>query len=277
MKDFISVIITTRNRKYKAERAVKSVINQSISNYEIIVVDDCSKDQTSLYLKTKFPMIKIITNKVNLGGSASRNIGVKYSKGNYLSFLDDDDSYYPKKLEIQYNLCSSNKNLSLVTSRYNIISKDFERASNDYSKLVNKKLYFKNIYGGTSTYFTSKIYYDLVGGFDENLKSAQDWDFAYRMSKYGKIFQCKEVLVEFEDFKKNIRISNSTLRTYLGHRDIYLKYKNEMSDTNRKKLLFEILYYRMKLNKNKKMITIKILFKTDFFFFIRSFIKYNLL
>ena len=97
MKDFISVIITTRNRKYKAERAVKSVINQSISNYEIIVVDDCSKDQTSLYLKTKFPMIKIITNKVNLGGSASRNIGVKYSKGNYLSFLDDDDSYHPKK------------------------------------------------------------------------------------------------------------------------------------------------------------------------------------
>ena len=124
MKDLISVIITTRNRILKVERAICSVLNQTYNNIEIIVVDDFSNDGTFEYIKNKFPSIIIIRNKKKLGGSGSRNIGIKKSNGLYISFLDDDDYFRKDKIEIQYNTYLKEKNSSLITSRFINLNKN---------------------------------------------------------------------------------------------------------------------------------------------------------
>ena len=111
MNDKVSIIIPTYKRSDLLERAIKSVINQTYKNIEIIVVDDNvnnSKEHLqNLKIIEKYPQIIYIKNKKNLGGGLTRNVGIKASTGEYIAFLDDDDEFYPTKIEKQYQLYKS--------------------------------------------------------------------------------------------------------------------------------------------------------------------------
>jgi len=104
----ISVIIPTYNRYDSLLNSIESVKNQTYKNIEILVVDDNSSDKRYNNLKNKgINVIKLNKgSKQLLGygfGAVPRNIGMKYSKGEYIAFLDDDDIWMPRKLEIQIN------------------------------------------------------------------------------------------------------------------------------------------------------------------------------
>ena len=96
----ISVIIPTFNRLNYLERAIKSVLNQTIKVDEIIVVDDGSNDGTSEFIRSKYPNLKYIFQS-NRGVSAARNVGIAAAKSNWIAFLDSDDEWMPTKLEQQ--------------------------------------------------------------------------------------------------------------------------------------------------------------------------------
>ncbi|MBR2827682.1 MAG: glycosyltransferase family 2 protein, partial [Bacilli bacterium] len=107
-EDLVSVIIPTYKRSDKVEKAIKSVLEQTYPNIEIIVVDDNKKfpkerEKTKEIIK-KYPNIKYLENDSNLGGALSRNKGILQSKGKYIAFLDDDDMFYPTKIEKQMKL-----------------------------------------------------------------------------------------------------------------------------------------------------------------------------
>ena len=276
MNNLISVVITTKNRINKIETAIKSVLNQTHKNIELIVVDDGSSDGTHKLIKSKYPNIILRRNTISLGGSVARNIGWKICKGEFVAFLDDDDYFRHDKLEIQLKAFLSDAQSSLIVCNYYSIKNDITFVSKS-NKKINYKYYYKNIYGGASTYFTLKKYIQQIGGFDEKLKSAQDWDFALKLSRIGNIVQCKEPLVYYEDCSNLIRITNSSLNTYLGHRDIYIKYGDYMKKIDRKKLLFEVLYHRKlnnKINKKSFLFILKLLFNTNVTFLIKSIFKY---
>ena len=95
----VSVIIPTYNRKQTLKRAIQSVYIQSLPPFEIIVVDDGSKDGTKEWVKKKYPNIKYIYQK-NSGVSSARNKGIKTAQGKYISFLDSDDTWHKDKLKI---------------------------------------------------------------------------------------------------------------------------------------------------------------------------------
>ena len=97
----VSVIIPTFNRAKLVQRAIKSVLNQTIKPYEIIVVDDGSTDDTLEVLKN-YP-IKVLTQK-NKGVSSARNLGIKNATGDIIALLDSDDEWLPKKIELQLKL-----------------------------------------------------------------------------------------------------------------------------------------------------------------------------
>ena len=101
---FISVIIPTYNRAYVLERAIQSVLNQNYGNYELIVVDDCSQDNTSGLLKRYESHIKVIRHTFHSGVSAARNNGILSAKGTYIALLDSDDEWLPNKLlsQVEY-------------------------------------------------------------------------------------------------------------------------------------------------------------------------------
>ncbi|NOQ77328.1 MAG: glycosyltransferase, partial [Methylococcaceae bacterium] len=94
----VSIIIPTFNRSALLERALESVNKQTVSDYEIIVVDDGSTDNTAEMIQTKFPEVQYVL-QPNRGVSSARNKGLKLAKGQWLAFLDSDDEWLPDKLE----------------------------------------------------------------------------------------------------------------------------------------------------------------------------------
>ena len=102
----ISVIIPVYNEEKHLEDCLNSIINQTLKDIEIIIINDCSTDNTKNIIDKyalKYPNIKVINNEVNKGVGACRNIGISISKGDYISFIDSDDYIHPNMLLNMYN------------------------------------------------------------------------------------------------------------------------------------------------------------------------------
>ena len=106
VKELVSVIIPTYNRKHTIRRSIDSVLAQTYRAFEIIIIDDCSTDGTMEYVHELYGDITdvniiYVKNDNNIGPGASRNIGVSYASGEYIAFHDSDDEWLPHKLEKQ--------------------------------------------------------------------------------------------------------------------------------------------------------------------------------
>lgn len=133
----VSVIIPTYNSAGTIQYTLQSVLNQTYKNWEIIVVDDCSVDQTCSFVENigqSFPNIHLIRMKRNVGVAMARNVGVKYSKYEILAFLDSDDIWENDKLFLQIKMINKYPNASL-----------FYTGSSFIDGLGNKKKYILNV------------------------------------------------------------------------------------------------------------------------------------
>src|SRR5262249_55117741 len=101
----VSVIIPTHNRAEFLRSAITSVLKQTFQDFEIVIIDDASKDHTrEVIANFNDTRIKVIYNQVNKGDAGARNIGVMNSNCEYIAFLDDDDEWLPEKLKMQTRL-----------------------------------------------------------------------------------------------------------------------------------------------------------------------------
>src|SRR5262245_7125063 len=108
----VSIIIPTYNRTGFLRAAVASALAQTLHDFEIIVVDDASKDDTERVLRHfEDSRITLIRHEINRGVAAARNTGVENAKGKYFAFLDDDDEWLPNKLNRQFELLESSPKL----------------------------------------------------------------------------------------------------------------------------------------------------------------------
>lgn len=202
----VSVIMPTYNRAYCISPAINSIINQSYSNWELIIVDDGSSDDTEekmkhhLFLDNRIRYKKLST---NVGASEARNIGMKQATGDFITFLDTDDEYMPTKLESQLNffLASKNKRLGIVSCG----AIDFLNGSEYNRRMpIKRKEYYKSLLSkkkriGAGTPFLmikSKIVKDDHIYFDSSLKAMEDWDFVLRISKSYDFDFVREFLVK---------------------------------------------------------------------------------
>lgn len=113
----ISIVMPAYNAENTIKDAIQSVINQTYRNWELIIVDDCSKDNTCDVIKTYLipnGKIRLLQNQHNSGVSITRNCGVSATNGNWIAFLDSDDMWMPDKLEKQLNIIRQNRNADLV-------------------------------------------------------------------------------------------------------------------------------------------------------------------
>ncbi len=125
-KKLISIIIPYYKKKLFISKTIKTILNQSYKNFEIIIIYDDTDLLEFKYLNKiskKDRRIRIIKNKKNLGVSRSRNIGIKKSKGKYIAFIDADDTWKKNKLEIQLQEMEKNKHM-ISHTEYEIINKD---------------------------------------------------------------------------------------------------------------------------------------------------------
>ena len=227
--DLISVIIPYFKKKNFIEEAVNSILKQSYSNLEIIIVYD-DEDQNDMKYLTKIfgsnKKIKIIVNKENLGAGLSRNKGIYYAQGKFISFLDADDYWHQDKIFKQINFMKEN-NYQISHTSYEIIDENKNYIAERKAKsFFNFKDILKSCDIGLSTVIIKKdIFNDYQFRFGKT-KTKEDFILWLLLAKNGiAIFGIKECLVSWRKNSKSLSSSNiqKILDGYKVYRD-YLQY-----------------------------------------------------
>jgi glycosyltransferase involved in cell wall biosynthesis len=212
----VSIIIPTFNRCEYIIDAIESVFDQTYTDYEIIIVDDGSTDETQEKLKPFQNKIRYIYQE-NLGPAYARNRGIYESSGDYIAFLDSDDIWLPDKLELQTALLKTKREVGLVYSdAYRMygstgtIEKDTEFVRlRPYSGWIFEKLFLDNFIH-TSTAIVRRECLDKIGIFDEktNFVPAEDYDLWLRIATKYEFDYVDRPLVKYRDHFTNISGKN---------------------------------------------------------------------
>lgn len=238
-KQTISVIIPTYNSSSYITRTLDSVLSQNILPSEIVMVDDGSSDNTIETIeeykrknKDVLENIRIFQQK-NMGAGAARNRAVKEASGEWIAFLDSDDIWMPGKMEAVRVAMETHPDSTIIAhDEYAVDEKDMEsrrlcvlHEGYDNSKDLFIQLYEGNLFS-TSCMVIKKEIILKAGGFDESLRSAQDYDLWIRCGMYGKLFYIPEPYEIYVTREGNI--TANTYRRYNCEMRICRKYIDEL-------------------------------------------------
>ena len=190
----ISVIVPTYNRVHQLPRALDSILCQSCSPKEIIVVDDGSTDETSALMTSEYPEIVFIQQQ-NTGVSSARNVGIKRASGDWIAFLDSDDEWLPEKLEIQMKTLYKNPEIKICHTNEIWIRN---------GKRVNPKKKHEKFGGwifqkclplcciSPSSVIIHKSIFKEIGLFDYSLPVCEDYDLWLRITARNPVLYIEE-------------------------------------------------------------------------------------
>ena len=185
----VSVIIPTYNRAHLLERSMRSVLAQTFKDFELIVVDDGSSDNTSEVVK-KFSdaRIRYVKHKINRGGAAARNTGINLAKGDFIAFQDSDDEWLLEKLEKQIRLfesCGSHTGVVYCGFiKFNKGNALYYPPANVQQKDGNLSLQIlRGNFISTQTLLIRRECFSIAGYFDERLSRFQDWEMIIRLAQ----------------------------------------------------------------------------------------------
>lgn len=230
----VSVVIPTHNREQFVGRAIRSVLAQTYTDFELIVVDDGSTDNTAGVVGSfKDPRIRFVRHEQNRGVSASRNTGIRMSRGEYVAFQDSDDEWLPQKLEKQLEMFArtSLPNLGVVACGKIRVSADGKKivGHNIYkmSGQVYEEFLALKLEPGTQVLLVKKAC--LNGNlFDEELRAHEDWELCLRLSEKCQFDSLSEPLViQYEHSGPRVSIPATPWKTSLlcieKHKDELMK------------------------------------------------------
>jgi glycosyltransferase involved in cell wall biosynthesis len=263
-----SVIIPLYNKEKYVENAINSILNQTFTNFEIIIVNDCSTDK-SVEIAQKFisDKVSIIHNEKNKGLSAARNTGIKNAKATYITYLDADDLWKPTFLKTIYHLINNFPEAGIFATNYeevwgNVIRKPIngsEKLESNFNGYLN---FFKinlkqGIYNHGSVCFNKNVF-EKVGYYNEKIQLSEDLDFNIRANYHFKLAYSNSnqmsYLMQTDNQLTRSNIKNKTIPDYNVYED-WAKTNNDL----KKYLDFERYVLGKRLKKNgdnryKKMI-----------------------
>ena len=198
-----------RAHKY-IHKAVESILNQSYSNIELVLIDDCGNDGSIELVKEEFndERIKYYHNERNRGIAYSRNRGLDVAKGDYIAFMDDDDIAPLDRLKLEMEFLHQHPDIDAVGGRYCVINEEGEiiRYSDDTlqnPKYIKACLMFFDPLGNGSMLFRTKTVKDNDIRFMDDCQGMEDYRFWVDFSQYGKISNLKETMLYWRDVKNN--------------------------------------------------------------------------
>ncbi|MGB5156040.1 glycosyltransferase family 2 protein [Desulfobacterium sp. N47] len=180
----ISVIIPAYNREWTIKEAIDSVLSQKFDDFELIVVNDGSTDNTREVLSSYRNKITVIEQK-NLGVSAARNKGIVSSSGNYIAFLDSDDLWLPGKLETQFEFFNNNPDTFICQTEEIWLRKGKRVNPGKRHKKLSGMFFEKSLelcMVSPSAVMMKRSLLDMVGLFDETLLACEDYDMWLRIN-----------------------------------------------------------------------------------------------
>jgi glycosyltransferase involved in cell wall biosynthesis len=219
-----SVVIPTHNRVIKLQRALRSVAAQSLEDYEVIVVDDGSSDDTPAYLESiRSERCITLRSSPNRGVSASRNRGVSSAHGEFVVFLDDDDELRPGALAALKSLCLRSPAPDFLWGARQIHEMDgagkvVGTREDDWSELPQP------LSGSTflplalqiatnSAFSIRRAVFDEIGGFDEQLMVSEDRDLFVRLAEHGNLARVvAQIIIDVDEHFSNSLSRNMGFR-----------------------------------------------------------------
>lgn len=210
VNSLVSVIIPTYNRAHLITRAIESVINQSYTNWELLVVDDASTDNTEEVVK-KYALdtrVKYIKANKNGGNAVARNLGVNAAKGAYISFVDSDDEYHPDYLEKALNkMETSAEDVYFLWAGTKTVGVDGVGKDSiwvpKHEKHPNQFLYELHVGIGRGFMIKKECFDNL--SFDSKLRTAVDTDFLIRLRQNFNFTVLEEVLLTIHTQPESVR------------------------------------------------------------------------
>lgn len=229
----VSTIIPTYNRAELTERAVHSVLSQTYTDLEAIVVDDGSTDDTRDRIKTLQQgdyRIQYFCHDRNRGAQAARNTGVDAARGQYMAFLDSDNEWLPRKLEKQMALFSDKSDsVGVVYCGYSKVSIDGD-VLHEYMPRYRGWVYKQTLIDwltDTSTIVVRKDILEKIHGFDDKVRAYQEWDLCIRLARECQFDFVPECLTIYHEHALP-SISKDHLRDAYGYQGVVDLYREEI-------------------------------------------------
>ncbi|SOC80327.1 Glycosyltransferase involved in cell wall bisynthesis [Salinimicrobium sediminis] len=254
MKPLFSIIIPNYNREETICRAINSVLKQTETNFELIVVDDLSSDNSVELIKKSFndKRIKLIELAKNGGASKARNIGIKASQGELISLLDSDDEFEETFLEVSKNvLRSSGPEIGFmwtgVTYVYPHKSYSFSWVPKRRGEAYTTFLHNLQVGSGAGITFKKEVFL-LAGFFNEDLPAAEDTEFFLRISQKFDYTYTEKHLIKIYKGNKD-RLSGNFFKIAEAY-NIFLPkhFKRIDKDENlQKKFYYKMMWLNMHL------------------------------
>ncbi|WP_373819024.1 glycosyltransferase family 2 protein [Glaesserella sp.] len=225
-----SIIVPSYNRKEEVPLLLADLEKQTAQNFEVIIVDDCSKQPVTLDRTYAFP-VKIIRNEQNQGAAESRNIGAKDASREWLLFLDDDDRFAEQKCEVLAKAIQAEPQVNFIyhPAECLMVNEGFTYFTHPYSNpqdLTLDNILQANKVGGMPMIGIKKTLFFKVGGLSTDLLSLEDYDFILKvisdadfMPKY-----IDQALSKCAFHTKRSSVSTNTKNTEKAIRMIYAKY-----------------------------------------------------
>ena len=238
-RNWVSIILPTYNRAREITDSIKSVLAQTYKEFELLVIDDGSTDETEEVVRAiSDDRIRYMKLEQNRGQAAARNYGISNAKFDYIAFQDSDDKWNPQKLEMQMkvmNDASSKVGMVYHKMRYqledigSIIKPDEDIAPDRKRGNIYQELLWNNLIG-MPTLLVKRVCLEEAGGFDETMKSLEDYDLVLRIAKKYEAEFIDEILLEAALTEGGV--SSNSVQHVLASCVLIQKYKKDYLATN---------------------------------------------
>jgi glycosyltransferase involved in cell wall biosynthesis len=226
---YFTVVIPTHNRAGMLREAIQSVLDQTFTNFELIVIDDHSKDDTAeIVASFADQRLVYILNDRTRGGAGARNAGIFRAKGLWVAFLDDDDVWLPDKLRLQYEkIMTIHKDVGMVYTGHTAIRDDgrtYLRVAKKEGWLL-KDLLYTNVIGAFCSVAIRKDLLWAVNGMDEGFPASQDIELYIRLAQLTEI-ACVEQPLLIVRISHPDRITTNWQNKMKGNALLLAKYRH---------------------------------------------------
>lgn len=209
----ITVLMPVYNCEQYVGDAVQSILNQTYTDFEFLIIDDASTDTTVSVIKQfNDNRIKLIEKPKNTGYTNSLNYGISIAKGDYIARMDGDDMSLPTRFNEQYNFMEANKDIAVCGTYYSIIGTNdiVEKPIEDAE--IKIRLLYKNALGHPTTFLRTSVLINNDLKYDPNIESAEDYGLWVAILAYGKLHNLPKVLLDYRVHQSQVSQVRANLK-----------------------------------------------------------------